>query len=83
MRDKISQGVVNTGGFARGCSLNNVLMQLRELIRKRSDDGHSLVLVAGDILTAFDEMRHEANDQTMGGFGTDINVRIEMIKAIF
>ena len=83
MRDKLQHSMVNTVGFEKGRSAQDVIALLREAVRKRSDDGKPLVVFAGDILTAFDEIRHEHLDGALRASGVDIETRIELMKQLF
>ena len=60
-----------------------VVAQLREAIRKRSDDGKVLVVISADVLTAFDQIKHDALHQALEGCGVDIDTRIEMAKQLY
>ena len=63
-------------------SPQDVVAQLREAIRKRTDDGRQLVVWTGDVLTAFDQMRHEYLDLGLEFAGVDIDTRIALMKQL-
>ena len=54
-------------------------MLLKEAIRKKTSHGGSIVVVAGDILTAFDAMRHNLIEEACGP-GLDVDTRIATMK---
>lgn len=62
---------LNTVGFVKGCSPADAEALLKEAIRKRRDDGGNMVILARDILTAFNAMRHASIDEA---FHSDLDV---------
>ena len=83
-RLKLSDTINNfqTTGFVKGCSSEDVVVLVKESIRKRRDDGGSMVIIAGDILTAFDAMKHGVID---GAFDSnlDVDTRIAVMKQYY
>ena len=83
LRDHTKRSPVNTVGFTRGCSAQDVVAQLSEAVRKRADDCKPLIIISGDIETAFDEMHHNHLDNALAAKKVDIHTRIELMKQLF
>ena len=82
LRSRPGHSSINTAGFATGCSPQDVVAQLREAVRKRSHDGKPMDLISGDVLTAFDQMRHGALHDVLKGPGLNVDASVELMQQL-
>ena len=75
-------GKVNTVGFEKGYAPDDAVALLREAIRKKVDDGKSMVVISGDTLIAFDTMCHKFIDIALES-DLDIDTRIALMKQFY